>query len=65
MLSTLVQAGNYCGPAPTAPVSVAFAFDTFRLEADPASPSDLTVPPCLGAPGSAGDIGMQPWRARS
>ena len=62
VLTTLVQDGNYCGPAPTAPVSVAFVLaDGGRLVATPFSPTDVTLPPCLGAPGSAGDIEMQPW----
>ena len=64
VLHTLVQDGNYCGPAPVAPVTVAFVFGPGlgRLVAAPLSPTDTTgVPPCLGAPGSAGDIEMQPW----
>jgi hypothetical protein len=63
VLKTLVQDGNYCGPAPVAPVSVAFVFPggLGRIVATPLSPTDTTgVPPCLGAPGSAGDIEMQP-----
>jgi hypothetical protein len=64
VLKTLVQDGNYCGPAPVAPVSVAFVFPggLGRIVATPFSPTDTAgVPPCLGAPGSAGDIEMQPW----
>jgi hypothetical protein len=64
LLKTLVQAGNYCGPAPTAPVSVAFvlAGGTGRVVALPVSATDTSgVPPCLGAPGSAGSIEMHPW----
>lgn len=62
VLRTLVQDGNYCGPAPGAPVSVAFVLtDGGRIVADPFSPTDTTLPPCLGAAGSAGDIQMQPW----
>jgi hypothetical protein len=63
VLKTLVQDGNYCGPAPVAPVSVAFVFPggLGRIVATPLSPTDTTgVPPCLGAPGSLGDIEMQP-----
>jgi hypothetical protein len=63
VLKTLVQDGNYCGPAPVAPVSVAFVFPggLGRIVATPLSSTDTTgVPPCLGAPGSAGDIEMQP-----
>jgi hypothetical protein len=64
VLHTLVQDGNYCGPAPVAPVTVAFVFapGLGRIIAAPLSAMDTTgVPPCLGAPGSAGDIEMQPW----
>jgi Protein of unknown function (DUF4232) len=62
VLKTLVQDGNYCGPLPLAPVTVAFILgDGGRVVATPFSPTDVTVPPCLGAPGSAGDIEMQPW----
>ena len=62
LVTTLVQAGNYCGPTPEAPVSVAFVQrDGSRVIASPVSPTDATVPPCLGAAGSAGDIEMQPW----
>jgi hypothetical protein len=64
LLKTLVQDGNYCGPTPTAPVSVAFVLvgGTGRVVALPVSATDTAgVPPCLGAPGSAGDIAMQAW----
>jgi hypothetical protein len=65
VLTTLVQDGNYCGPAPVAPVSVAFVLtDGGRIVADPFSATDATVPPCLGTPGSAGTIEMQPWEAQ-
>lgn len=58
--TTLVQAGNYCGPAPTVPVSVAFVMPAGRIVAAPVSPTDDTLPPCLGS-GSAGTVEMQPW----
>jgi hypothetical protein len=64
VLHTLVQDGNYCGPAPVAPVTVAFVFapGLGRIIAAPLTATDTTgVPPCNGAPGSAGDIEMQPW----
>ncbi len=62
LLKTLVQDGNYCGPAPVAPVTVAFVLTGGgRIVATPFSPTDATLPPCNGAPGSAGDIEMQPW----
>jgi hypothetical protein len=61
ILKTLVQDSNYCGPAPVAPVSVAFVLaDGGRFVATPFSPTDATVPPCNGA-GSAAVIEMQPW----
>ena len=44
------------------PVSVAFVLTGGgRIVATPFSPTDATLPPCNGAPGSAGDIEMQPW----
>jgi hypothetical protein len=61
VLTTLVQDGNYCGPAPVAPVSVAFVMPQGRIVATPVSPTDATLPPCLGQAGSAGTIEMQPW----
>jgi hypothetical protein len=62
ILKTLVQDGNYCGPAPVAPVSVAFVLSNGgRIVATPFSPTDVTLPPCNGGPGSAGTIEMQPW----
>jgi hypothetical protein len=61
VLKTLVQDGNYCGPAPKAPVSVAFVLaNGGRFVATPFSPTDATLPPCNGA-GSPADISMQPW----
>ena len=62
LLKTLVQDGNYCGPAPVPPVTVAFVLTGGgRIVATPVSPTDATLPPCNSAPGSAGDIEMQPW----
>ena len=62
LVTTLVQGGNYCGPAPEAPVSVAFVLDDgSRFVASPLSPTDATVPPCLGPADSAGTIEMHPW----
>jgi len=62
VVKTLVQDDNYCGPAPTAPVTVAFVFGNgARVVASPVSPTDLDgVPPCFGSTG-AGVIEMQPW----
>ena len=64
VVKTLVQDGNYCGPVPVAPVSVAFVLPAGagRLVASPLSPMDASgVPGCLGAAGSAGSIEMQTW----
>ena len=59
--TTLVAVGNWCGPTPQAPISVAFAFSSGdRLVADPVSPTDLTLPPCNGAAAPA-TISMHPW----
>jgi hypothetical protein len=61
VLKTLVQDANYCGPAPVAPVSVAFVLSGGgRIVATPVSPTDTTLPPCNG-PGSPADVEMQPW----
>ena len=59
--TALVAVGNWCGPEPQAPISVAFAFSSGdRLVADPVSPTDLTLPPCNG-PTAPATIAMQPW----
>ena len=59
--TTLVAVGNWCGPTPQAPISVAFAFSSGdRLVADPVSPTDLTLPPCNGE-GAPATISMHPW----
>jgi hypothetical protein len=62
VVKTLVRASNYCGPAVEPPVSVAFvtSYDALFV-ATPVSPTDTTLPPCNGTPGSAGAIEMQPW----
>jgi len=64
VLTTVVQDGNYCGPAPVPPVTVAIIFPDGlgRVVASPVSAGDVSgVPPCMGEAGSAGDIEMQPW----
>jgi hypothetical protein len=62
VVKTFAQDANYCGPDPVPPVSVAFVLNGGgRFVATPLSPTDATVPPCNGAPGSKGDIEMQPW----
>ena len=63
-LSTLVQASNYCGPEPVAPVTVAFVLPggLGRVVAAPPSTADTYgLPPCTGAAGTPGNIEMQPW----
>lgn len=59
---TTVDAADYCGAAPVAPVTVNFIFSSGQtLHASPRSSTDtFGVPPCLGndLPGS---ITMHPW----
>ncbi len=61
-LTTQVDTDNYCGFAPTLPTTVAFILPSGprRLVAAPGPGGG--VPPCLGAPGSAGLIAMNGWR---
>jgi hypothetical protein len=62
VLHTLVQVGNYCGPDPVAPVTVAFTQGAAVFVATALSPTDLSgVPPCNGAADSKGVIEMHPW----
>ncbi len=64
VLKTSVDAANYCGPTPVAPVSLAFVFPggSVRFVATALAPTDTSgLPPCLGSPGSAGTISMQAW----
>lgn len=62
VVKTLVQASNYCGPAPEPPVTVVFVTSYgAAFVATALSPTDTTLPPCNGAPGSAGTIEMHPW----
>ena len=61
VVKTMVSASNYCGPAASPPVSVAFVLSGGgRIVATPFSPTDATVPPCNGA-GSRASISMHPW----
>ena len=61
VVRTMVSASNYCGPAASPPVSVAFVMSGGgRIVATPFSPTDATVPPCNGA-GSRSSISMHPW----
>ncbi|MEA2675308.1 MAG: hypothetical protein QOI92_2500 [Chloroflexota bacterium] len=62
VLHTLVQVGNYCGPVPAAPVTVAFTQNGAAFVATALSPTDLSgVPPCNGEAGPTNDIAMHPW----
>jgi hypothetical protein len=62
VLHTLVQAGNYCGPEPAAPVTVAFTEHDATFVATALSKTDLSgVPPCNGEAGPKNDIAMHPW----
>ena len=66
ILKSDVDASNYCGPDPVAPVSIAFVFPggAARFVATPLTPTDTSgVPPCFGAPGSAGSLTMTGWKA--
>jgi hypothetical protein len=60
-VTTQVMASNYCGAAPKLPTTVAFILpsNAGRLVAAP-GPGGST-PPCNGAPGSLGTIGMSGW----
>lgn len=63
-LKTEVSDSNYCGPAYAKPVTLVFVLPGTlgRVVAIPVSPTDAAgVPPCLGAPGSAGHIAMHAW----
>jgi hypothetical protein len=63
-IRTEVQDGNYCGPEPVAPVTLAFVLPETgaRVVAAAASATDLSgVPPCLGPAGSAGTVEMRAW----
>ena len=63
-LRTEVSASNYCGPAYVKPVTLAFVLPGTlgQVVAIPLSPTDTSgVPPCNGAPGSAGHISMHAW----
>ena len=63
-LKSEVEAGNYCGPAFTKPVTLTFTLpgSLGRVVAIPRSSADVSgVPPCNGSPGSAGHISMHAW----
>jgi hypothetical protein len=63
-LRTMVEVGNYCGPTPVAPVTVAFVLsDGTQILATPdAHAGDVDgVPPCMGSTQPA-TIQMQAWQ---
>lgn len=63
-LRTEVADSNYCGPAYAKPVTLRFLLPGTlgHVVAMPLSPADTSgVPPCFGAPGSAGHISMHAW----
>src|SRR5262249_7962178 len=48
-LTTEVEAGNYCGDIPVAPITISFDLGGGQhLVAAPQSPDDATLPPCNG-----------------
>ena len=64
VLTTLVEASNYCGRAASPRVTVDFLLGKELLYvATPLTESDGSLPPCNG-PGSPGSIQMQPWSPR-
>jgi len=62
-LTSMAQDGNYCGPDPVAPVTVAIALPGGgRVVATPVSATDTAgLAPCMGS-GSAAYVEMQPWQ---
>jgi len=61
VVKTMVDAVNYCGGTPTAPVTVAFVFPQGKVTATPLNATDTSgVPPCTGS-GSGGDVEMHPF----
>jgi len=61
---TEVATSNYCGPAYARPVTLTFTLPGTlgRVVAIPLNSTDASgVPPCNGAPGSAGHISMHAW----
>jgi Protein of unknown function (DUF4232) len=64
LLLTEVSDSNYCGHSFMAPATLTFTLtgSLGRVVAIPVSSSDTSgVPPCNGAPGSAGHISMHAW----
>lgn len=63
VLRTSVHVRNYCGPAPRAPVTLAFRRESLVLVAEPLNSGDLSgVPGCGGYAQSPDDVRMvSPW----
>jgi len=60
--TTMVDAANYCGPAPVAPVTIAFVLpDGGSIVAAPPTTGLGGVPPCNG-PGEPASIQMHAWK---
>jgi len=60
-LRTKVHVGNYCGPAPQPPITVAFRQRTDVIPVDPLQGSDASgVPPCTNGAAAAGIV-MEQW----
>jgi uncharacterized protein DUF4232 len=60
-VTTMVEVGNYCGPAPTdVNIVLRRSEQSFVIIGSPASQADMAVPPCNG-PGQPATIQMQPW----
>ena len=61
-VSTLIEIGNYCGPAPEQPVGITFTYASggVLIVGSPKTQEELSVPPCNG-PNDPATIEMQPW----
>jgi hypothetical protein len=63
-LRTMVEASNYCGPAPSSPIDIAFTLPSgggrFVAMPGPGVSSAEAVPPCMGSVG--GQLAMNGWR---
>jgi hypothetical protein len=62
-LTSMAEDGNYCGPDPVAPITVAIVLpDGGRIVAKPLSATDMTgLAPCMGS-GSGAYIDMHEWQ---
>ena len=61
--TTMVSVGNWCGPNPKAPISLAiWVSNGTRIVAEALDPTPLSVPPCNG-PSLPPTITVRPWGA--